>query len=100
MSETKESRRFASRLFGLGFGDVLRLIIACTAVGLLLSFFNVDPRTLWSDFFGTIARAWDETLAGLADGLGWAVQYLVLGAVVVIPIWIVFRVLYAVFGRK
>lgn len=63
---------------------LLRLIIASIAVGLLLALFGIQPIDLWRDFFDTVMRIWHMGF----DAIDWAVRYFLLGAVVVIPIWL------------
>jgi len=90
-----EARSFAQRLLRFSSADILRLVFLCLIVGLILAAFNVDPAELWVDFFGTLAdsiRELVETVLGSADR---AIEYFLLGAVIVIPIWLVMRILGA-----
>ncbi|MBX3446090.1 MAG: hypothetical protein KF895_05130 [Parvibaculum sp.] len=77
-----------NRFFG---GPVLptlfKLAIASIAVGVVLAVFGIRPIDLWRDFIDTIARVWEMGF----DAIGWSVQYLLLGAVVVLPIFIAVR---------
>lgn len=76
-------------------GTVVRILILCFIVGLALAFFGVDPLTLWRDLAGW-AR---DSVAWLFDNLGAAFSYVVLGAIIVVPIWaIVF--LFKVLGSR
>jgi uncharacterized RDD family membrane protein YckC len=94
-----EKRSFVQRLTRISTTDVLRLVFLCVLAGFLLAALNVNPRDLWADFFGTLARSWGRFIDFLFDSAGWAIEYFLLGAVLVIPIWIVFRLLRAV-GRN
>ena len=69
---------------GLG-STILKLLIASLLVGLVMHWFGVTPRSLIANFGASVARIFD-TLAGFA---GWAVDYVLVGAVVVLPIWLV-----------
>ena len=69
---------------GLG-STILKLLIASLLVGLVMHWFGVTPRSLIANFGASVARIFD-TLAGFA---GWAVDYVLVGAVVVVPIWLV-----------
>ena len=60
---------------------------------------NVNPRDLWVDFFGTLAESWGRFIRFITESAGWAIEYFLLGAVLVIPIWIVFRILRTL-GRE
>lgn len=64
---------------------ILRLIAICFVVGLVIAVAGVDPLDLWRDLGGTIADVWHL----FWDTAHWAVKYIVLGAVIVIPIWLV-----------
>lgn len=86
---------FVQRLVRIGSTDLIRVIVLCVLAGFILAAFQVNPRRLWVDFFGTIAESWGHLLHFLTNSVGWAIEYFLLGAVLVIPIWIVFRVLGA-----
>ncbi|MEN6542526.1 DUF6460 domain-containing protein [Parvibaculum sp.] len=76
------------RLFG---GPILptliKLAAASVVVGLLLAFFGIKPIDLWYDFLDTVVRIWHMGF----DAIDWSVKYFALGAVVVVPIWLVVR---------
>ena len=61
---------------------ILRILFACLVVGLLLSWFNVDPKTVLTDAWAAVKSVW--RLAG--DVGGWAVPYVLTGAIIVIPV--------------
>ncbi|MBO6728882.1 MAG: DUF6460 domain-containing protein [Maricaulis sp.] len=86
---------FLQRLFRFTPNDLLRLLFLCVLVGLLLAAFNVDPRRLWVDFFGTLVESWASVVSAIVNSAGHAVEYLLLGAVLVVPIWLFMRVLGA-----
>ena len=77
-----------NRLFG---GPILptliKLAIASIVVGLLLAFFGIRPADLWTDFLDTISRIWQMGFGAI----DWSLRYFVLGAVVVVPIWLAMR---------
>jgi hypothetical protein len=64
---------------------VIGLVLLCLIVGIVLAAFNVTPRSIVTDTIGTI-RHLAELAVDLAD---WAVPYILLGAVVVVPVAIV-----------
>ncbi|MFA7639198.1 MAG: DUF6460 domain-containing protein [Parvibaculum sp.] len=66
---------------------LLKLAIASIAVGVVLAVFGIKPIDLWRDFLDTIARVWEMGFTAI----DWSLQYLLLGAVVVIPIFIAVR---------
>ncbi|WP_297736532.1 DUF6460 domain-containing protein [uncultured Maricaulis sp.] len=96
---TPERSTFVQRLIRIGSTDIIRVIVLCVLAGFVLAAFHVNPRRLWVDFFGTIAESWGRFIEFLTHSVGWAIEYFLLGAVLVIPIWIVFRVLGALRNR-
>lgn len=100
MSDTHEPQKtFLQRLISVRLRDILVLFLLCVLAGLVLALFNIDPAELWVDFFGTIARAWDRFFVIVTESLGWSVRYFLLGAVLVVPLWILWRV-FAAMGRR
>ena len=69
---------------GLG-STILKLLIASLLVGLVMRWFDITPRSLIANFGDTVQRMF-ERLAGF---FGWAVDYILVGAVIVVPIWLV-----------
>ncbi|MEA1942331.1 MAG: DUF6460 domain-containing protein [Pseudomonadota bacterium] len=100
MSENSQTdrRTFMQRLTKISSADILRLVFLCVLAGFLLAALNVNPRDLWIDFFGTLAESWSRFIHFITESAGWAIEYFLLGAVLVIPIWLVFRLLRAL-GR-
>ncbi|KAA5805198.1 hypothetical protein F1654_04225 [Alkalicaulis satelles] len=105
MSQTPDTlppparRTFLQRLVAFKPSDIVLLVVLCVVVGLVLAAFRIDPAELWVDFFGAVARAWSAFFESIGSTLRWAVQYLLLGAVIVVPIWIVVRVITAASRR-
>jgi hypothetical protein len=66
---------------------LFKLLVASVIVGILLAFFGIQPADLWRDFLNTVARIWHMGF----DAIDWSFRYILLGAVVVIPVWIVVR---------
>ena len=69
---------------GLG-STILKLLIASLLVGLVMHWFDITPRSLIANFGASVTRIFD-TMASFA---GWAVDYILVGAIVVVPIWLV-----------
>ena len=69
-------------------GLVWKLVIASLCVGLLLSFFEIDPVELIENVPDTLGRILEVVL----DIINWAGKYVLLGAIIVIPIWILFNI--------
>ena len=75
---------------------VVKLLIASLVVGMLLAWLNVSPQELVRSLVGE-AKVMFDRAAGL---FGWAFSYILLGAVIVVPIWFVFYLIEAVKRRK
>lgn len=75
---------------------VIKLVIACFLVGLALAFFNLDPRDLLTES----VRVAKELADWSVSAFGSAFSYILLGAVIVIPVWLFFFILRAVRGKK
>lgn len=86
-----------NQIFG---GPVLptlfKLAVASVVVGVLLAFFGIQPIDLWRNFIDTVAHIWHMGF----DAIDWSVRYILLGAVVVIPIWLAVRVFTYLTERK
>jgi succinate dehydrogenase hydrophobic anchor subunit len=95
----QERKSFVSRLVSFRISDLVIVFFLCVLVGMVLAVLNVDPARLWVDFFGAVADAWTSFFGNLGDALGWALQYFFLGAVIIIPIWILVRVVKALSKR-
>ncbi len=68
---------------GLG-STVIKIAIASLILGLFLSLFNVQPREM-------LAKLGDWALqifSIVAHMLEWAIDYILIGAVVIVPIWL------------
>jgi len=82
-------KRFPSQLGGFVENQVrytlqwlLRTVLLCLIVGLVLSFFNINPVRIFTHGWDTI-RDIGDFVVGL---FSWAIPYILLGAVVVVPI--------------
>jgi hypothetical protein len=62
---------------------IVKLALVSLVVGLLISFFEIDPRNLLAGL-GETAR---DLFEMAASALEWSIQYILLGAVVVVPVW-------------
>jgi hypothetical protein len=70
-------------------GTLLKLFILSLIVGIVLSVFNIDPEKLLGSIGGTVESIFNV----LVDALEWAVPFVLIGAVVVIPIWLILAAL-------
>ena len=67
---------------------IIKLVVASLIVGWILKALNLDARDLLS-WLGSFADKLMDVFAGF---LGWAVGPILVGAVVVIPIWLIWLV--------
>lgn len=77
-------------------GTVIKLIVASLAVGVGLRFFDISPQQLLENFGETIQRIF----AKLSSFVAWGLEYVILGAVIVVPIWGIFAVLRLLRSNK
>ncbi len=75
---------------------ILSLLMASFVVGILLWVFGIDPMDLWNDLGGTLRRIVDAT----GDIVEWAGRYIVLGAIIVVPVWVVWKLFDLMTRRK
>jgi hypothetical protein len=65
----------------------IRLILLCILVGVILSALGFDPLNIWRSLERLIRTIWDMGF----DAIWWVWRYFLLGAVIVIPIWLIVR---------
>ena len=68
---------------------LLRLFFFSLIVGLVLSALNVSPESV----LGTIGGTVESIFLVVVDAVNWAVPFVLIGAVVVLPIWLVLAAL-------
>ncbi|MDZ7751994.1 MAG: DUF6460 domain-containing protein [Gammaproteobacteria bacterium] len=64
---------------------VVRLVVASLVIGLVLSVAGVTPLDVLDNIAEVAIGLWDMT----TGAIGWAGSYIVLGALVVVPLWLV-----------
>jgi len=71
----------------------LQFIVASIIVGAVFSFFGVGPQEFWRGVFSNVRNI----IASLGESFGeiilTLVTYLVIGAAIVLPVWLVARLL-------
>jgi hypothetical protein len=82
-------------LGGSPLGVVARLILISILVGVVLSAFGLDPFDIVRSIRRLVENIWNMGF----DAVRWLWRYFLLGAVLVIPIWIVVRLINAPRGR-
>jgi hypothetical protein len=74
---------------------LLRLVVLSVVVGAVLAYLNVRPQQVIDWFVDLVEGVWEQGF-GFLEGL-W--QYFLIGAVIVIPVFIVLRLL-SLAGRR
>ena len=74
---------------------IFRLILLSILVGVILKVLGLDPFNILRSIEELIRFLWDMGF----DALVWLWRYFLLGAVVVVPIWLIVRLLRAPAGR-
>jgi hypothetical protein len=72
-----------------------RLILVSILVGVVLTALGLDPFDIWHSIERLMRTIWNMGW----DAVEWLWRYFLLGAVIVIPIWIVVRLVNAPRGR-
>jgi Family of unknown function (DUF6460) len=75
---------------------VLRLLIISLIVGVVLSALGINASNLFYSLNLLARRVYDLGFGAI----DWILQYLLVGAIVVIPIWLVARILGAAKSRR
>jgi hypothetical protein len=82
------SNEAVNRFFGGSpLSVAVRIILLSVLVGVILSAIGLDPRDIWRSIERLIRSIWDMGW----DAIVWVWRYFLLGAVIVIPIWLVVR---------
>lgn len=63
---------------------ILKLLIASLLVGLALDFFDISPADLIHDIPETMGRIFNKAI----QIFEWGGKYVLLGAIIVVPVWI------------
>lgn len=80
---------------GNPLGVIIRLALLSIVVGVVLSALGITPRNFFYHIEVLLRRIYDLGF----NAFDWLLQYLILGAIVVVPIWIIAR-LFGAFGRR
>jgi hypothetical protein len=73
-----------------------RLVLLSILVGVILSAIGLDPRNIVASIEELIRNVWDMGF----DAIRWLWRYFVLGAILVVPIWILVRLTRGASGRN
>jgi hypothetical protein len=85
-----------TRIFGGSpLAVIARLILVCILVGVILSVLGLDPFDIIHSIERLVRTIWNMGF----DAVRWLWRYFLLGAVIVIPIWLIMRVVNAPRGK-
>ena len=82
-------------LGGSPLAVVFRLILLSILIGVILSALGFDPWNIIASIRLLVRRIWEMGF----DAINWVWRYFLLGAVIVIPIWLIMRLVNAPKGR-
>lgn len=83
---SNEVNRF---LGGTVTGTIVRLLVVCLIVGFVLSALGINPLDIYYGVIRFFGDLWNRGFAAL----GQVGHYLLLGAIIVIPVFIIIRIL-------
>ena len=90
------SNDLVTRFFGGPPLSVLfRLVLLSILIGVILEVLGLDPWNIIESLRTLFLRIWDMGF----DAVRWVWRYLLLGAAVVVPIWLIVRLMRAAKGR-
>jgi hypothetical protein len=93
---TQQRRDFVHRFFGGPPLAVLgRLVLLSILVGVILAAVGLDPWNIIESVRRLIQNLWEMGF----DAVRWLWQYFLLGAVIVVPIWLLMRVVKTPHGQ-
>lgn len=70
---------------------VVKLLIASLVVGLVMAMVNVTPLSLIQN----LGDNFEAMFSAFVNAASWAITYIIMGAVIVVPIWLLFRLMGA-----
>ena len=68
---------------------IFRLVLLSILIGVILQVLGLDPWNIIESLRRLVVRVWDMGF----DAVRWLWRYLLLGAVVVVPIWVIVRLM-------
>ena len=84
----QRKNNYVNRFFGgPPLSVIFRLILLSILIGVILQVLGLDPWNIIDSLRRLVLRVWDMGF----DAVRWVWRYLLLGAVVVVPIWLIVR---------
>ena len=86
----ERENNYVSRFFGgPPLSVIFRLVLLSILIGVILQVLGLDPWNIIESLRRLVVRVWDMGF----DAVRWLWRYLLLGAVVVVPIWVIVRLM-------
>ena len=94
--ETPTTNNYVARFFGgPPLSVIFRLVLLSILIGVILEVLGLDPWNVIDSLRRLILRIWDMGF----DAVRWLWRYLLLGAALVVPIWLTMRLMGVARGR-
>jgi hypothetical protein len=94
--ERPMTNSYVNRFFGGSPSSVIfRLVLLSILIGVILEVLGLDPWNIIDSLRRLVLRIWDMGF----DAVRWLWRYFLLGAAVVLPIWLIVRLLGLAKGR-
>jgi hypothetical protein len=94
--ERPMANSYVNRFFGgPPLSVIFRLILLLILIGVILEVLGLDPWNIIESLKRLVLRIWDMGF----DAVRWLWRYLLLGAAVVVPIWLVMRLMRVAKGQ-
>jgi hypothetical protein len=95
-TERPMANSYINRFFGgPPLSVIVRLILLSILIGVILEVIGLDPWNIIESLKRLVLHIWDMGF----DAVRWLWRYLLLGAAVVVPIWLVVRVMRVAKGQ-
>src|SRR6266571_4755605 len=92
----ERENNYVNRFFGgPPLSVIFRLILLSILIGVILEVLGLDPWNIIESLKRLVLRIWDMGF----DAVRWLWRYLLLGAAVVVPIWLVMRLMRVAKGQ-
>ena len=89
------ANNYINRFFGgPPLSVIFRLVLLSILIGVILEVLGLDPWNIIESVKTLLLRIWDMGF----DAVRWLWRYLLLGAAIVVPIWLIVRLLRAAKG--
>ena len=89
-TERPMANNYINRFFGgPPLSVIVRLILLSILIGVILEVIGLDPWNIIESLKRLVLHIWDMGF----DAVRWLWRYLLLGAAVVVPIWLVVRIM-------